>query len=192
MLKESLKNIKEMEKGLAEELRLNGEFSAESEKKYKLVCERFVLTKTKLFELAEILDERLEEEELSTPILEVTDITKNIMRQLDDGDIFEDELQMQLYTQLLDIKEPEQKGEDELKETGTYDKIKQKLDGCCNIEDADNLTREFLKINTRKTRKTLIRDLLEYRKKYQLITPYLCRIAANLHQKWRDVAEHLS
>lgn len=74
----------------------------------------------------------------------------------------------------------------------SYEQIRQKFDNCSNIEDADQLTREFLKINSRKTRKTLMRDLMEYRKKYQLVTPYLCRIAANLHQKWRDVAEHLS
>ena len=71
--------------------------------------------------MVEILDEKIPEEDLSTPILECSDITKNIMRQLDNGEIFEDEFQMRLYTQLLDIKEPEQKADEEVKETcSTY------------------------------------------------------------------------
>lgn len=56
VLKESLKNIKDMEAGLAEELKLTGEFNAETEKKYKMVCERFAATRSRLLEIAESID----------------------------------------------------------------------------------------------------------------------------------------
>lgn len=75
------------------------------------MCERFIFTRSKLLELADILDEKVQGDELFVAVLEPADITKNIMCQLDGGDIFEDEFQTKLYTQLLDIKEPEQKNE---------------------------------------------------------------------------------
>jgi len=61
ILKASLRNIKDMETALAEELKLNGEFNTETEKKYRSVCERFTATRSRLFELAEMLDEKLAE-----------------------------------------------------------------------------------------------------------------------------------
>ena len=60
---------------------------------------------------------------------------------------------------------------------------------CKNVQDADNLIQQFLPINTKKTRRMLVKDLLEYRKEYQLVTPFLCRIAATLNKKWKDVEE---
>jgi hypothetical protein len=45
-----------MEAGLAEELKLTGEFNAETEKKYKMVCERFAATRSRLLEIAESID----------------------------------------------------------------------------------------------------------------------------------------
>jgi hypothetical protein len=69
-----------------------------------LACERFLFTRSRLFEIAETIDEKLEIDELSAPILETTDITKNILCQLDNGEAFEDEFQMRLYLNLMDIK----------------------------------------------------------------------------------------
>jgi hypothetical protein len=37
----------------------------------------------------------------------------------------------------------------------------------------------------------LARDILEYRKEYQLVTPYLCRIAAVVGAAYRDLADQL-
>lgn len=49
----------------------------------------------------------------------------------------------------------------------------------------------FEGISNKKTRRMLARDLLEYRKEYQLVTPFLCRVAAILSQYHRDIAEHI-
>ena len=122
-------------------------------------------------------------------ILEPDEISKQEFSISETGDIFEDEYQKELYVNLPSLNEVSPKPDNEEKQ---YDEFKGKLDSCKNVQDADNLSKLFLNVNTKKTRKTLVKDLLEYRKEYQLVTPYLCRIAATLNKKWKDIGETIS
>lgn len=88
VLKESLRNIKDMEAALAEELKLTGEFNQDTEKRYKAVCERFVITRNRLFEIAEAIDEKVDNEGLCQQILEPAEIQKHILYQIEGGDVF--------------------------------------------------------------------------------------------------------
>lgn len=47
----------------------------------------------------------------------------------------------------------------------------------------------FEGINNKRTRRLLGRDIMEYRKEYQLVTPFLCRIAAIVATNFRDIQE---
>jgi regulator of nonsense transcripts 2 len=47
----------------------------------------------------------------------------------------------------------------------------------------------FNTINNKKNRKMLAKDVLEYRKEYHLVTPYLCRIVAIVNLHYKDIGE---
>lgn len=59
------------------------------------------------------------------------------------------------------------------------------LKECTSIEAADRLTIKFGEINTLKTRKLLVQDIVEFRTDYHLTMKYICRILANLDQKYK-------
>lgn len=50
------------------------------------------------------------------------------------------------------------------------------------------MARAFEAVNCKRTRKLLVRDILEYRKEYQLVTPFLCRIASIAATNHKDVS----
>ena len=57
------------------------------------------------------------------------------------------------------------------------------------MHDADVLAKDFERYNNKRNRKLLVRDVLEYRKEYYLVTPYLCRVATIVNQNWKDVGD---
>lgn len=65
------------------------------------------------------------------------------------------------------------------------------LDCCKNKNESDEALKAFESVNSKRNRKLLAKDLLEYRKEYQLVTPFLCRIAAAVSQNYKDVIEWL-
>lgn len=73
-----------------------------------------------------------------------------------------------------------------------YRVFKEKLDACKNKNESDEVVKAFEGVNNKRTRKFLSKDLLEYRKEYQLVTPFLCRIAATIGQNFKDLTEWLN
>ena len=61
-----------------------------------------------------------------------------------------------------------------------YKKFVENLKNCTSIEAADALTEKFSEINTSKTRKLLVSDIVEFKTDYHLAIRYICRILANL------------
>lgn len=66
-----------------------------------------------------------------------------------------------------------------------YKDFCESLRECTSIEAADRLTIKFGEINTYKTRKLLVQDIVEFRTDYHLAIKYICRILANLDQKYK-------
>lgn len=50
----------------------------------------------------------------------------------------------------------------------------------------------FENVNNKRTRKMIAKDILEYRKQYQLVTPFLCRIAAIVSLNFKDIMETIT
>ena len=73
-----------------------------------------------------------------------------------------------------------------------YRVFKEKLDACKNKNESYEVVKAFEGVNNKRTRKFLSKDLLEYRKEYQLVTPFLCRIAATIGQSFKDLTEWLN
>lgn len=67
-----------------------------------------------------------------------------------------------------------------------YKDFCESLRECTSIEAADRLTIKFGEINTYKTRKLLVQDIVEFRTDYHLAIKYICRILANLDQKYKQ------
>ena len=67
-----------------------------------------------------------------------------------------------------------------------YKDFCESLKECTSIETADRLTIKFGEINTYKTRKLLVQDIVEFRTDYHLAIKYICRILANLDQKYKQ------
>lgn len=67
-----------------------------------------------------------------------------------------------------------------------YKDFCESLKECTSIEAADRLTVKFGEINTLKTRKLLVQDIVEFRTDYHLTIRYICRILANLDQKYKS------
>ena len=67
-----------------------------------------------------------------------------------------------------------------------YKDFCESLKECTSIEAADRLTIKFGEINTSKTRKLLVQDIVEFRTDYHLAIKYICRILANLDQKYKQ------
>lgn len=110
---------------------------------------------------------------------------KQYINKAENAEIFENEFERELYLELPDICKTENKaaGDDEYKD------FKEKLDKCKNKNESDEIAKLFEEINNKRTRKLLARDIMEYRKEYQLVTPFLCRIAAIVAQNYRDIQE---
>jgi regulator of nonsense transcripts 2 len=60
-----------------------------------------------------------------------------------------------------------------------------------NCEIADVLAHDFCYMNSKQNRRNLISDILEYRKDYNLLLPYLCRFIATLNRHFKDLGEIL-
>lgn len=74
-----------------------------------------------------------------------------------------------------------------------YKDFCESLKDCTSIEAADRLTIKFGEINTGKTRKLLVQDIVEFRTDYHLTIKYICRILANLDQKYKqEIRKHLT
>lgn len=56
------------------------------------------------------------------------------------------------------------KSETKLVTDEKYKEFKERLDSCKNKADSEEICKFFEEINNKKTRKTLAKDLLEYRK----------------------------
>ena len=112
---------------------------------------------------------------------------KKYINKVDNAQIFQNEFEKQLYVELPELSKTENKaaGEEE------YRQFKDKLDACKNKHESDEAIHAFQSINNKRTRKMLAKDILEYRKQYQLVTPFLCRIASTIGLSFRDLVDCL-
>jgi hypothetical protein len=67
-----------------------------------------------------------------------------------------------------------------------------RLENCKNVKDSNEITSYFAEINNKKNRKALVRDVLEYRREYQLVTPYLCRVIAIVFKNFKDIGDFVN
>lgn len=123
--------------------------------------------------------------------------------------LYEDKEEIQLYLNLLNpdlIKES--LNSNVILETPTdgakcrdpayaviYKTFAESLKDCTSIESADALSIKFGEINTVKTRKLLVKDIVDFKTDYHLTSKFLCRILANIEQKYKsekhDIRKHL-
>lgn len=60
------------------------------------------------------------------------------------------------------------------------------------MSDCNEFCKAFNSVNNKKIRKILAKDVLEYRKEYHLVTPYLCRIIAIVNMNFKDIGETIN
>lgn len=90
ILEESIKNIGKIQSSLRSELKLDGNFSVETEKKYKEGVERYLKTREKLVEIGECTSSEIAYSGMGEKILDLEEISKLEFSIVENGEIFED------------------------------------------------------------------------------------------------------
>ena len=124
-------------------------------------------------------------EELDGKIASVQQIVAKYINKADNAEIFEDEFQKEIYENIPDLVNSEDKNTTE----ESYKEFKPKLDNCKNVSDCNEICKAFCLVNNKKHRKMLAKDCLEYRKQYHLVTPYLCRVVAIVNINYKDIGD---
>ena len=137
--------------------------------------------------IIQTVSSKTELKDYDAELVDVEEIMKKYINKVDNVEIFENEFEKALYTDLPELGKAENNraGDEEYKE------FKSKFESCKNKNESDETIKAFEVINSKRTRKLLAKDILEYRKEYQLVTPYLCRIGAVVGLVHRDLAEWL-
>lgn len=162
---------------------MSGEFNRQLEALYNDLKEKLIFTKKHLEVVIDAISYNATVKDYEQELVEVEDIMKQYINKAENAEIFENEFERELYLELPELCKAENKaaGEEE------YKAFKEKLDKCKNKSESDEVAKLFEEINNKRTRKLLARDIMEYRKEYQLVTPFLCRIAAIVAQNYRDI-----
>ncbi|KAL4488508.1 hypothetical protein ABPG72_013076 [Tetrahymena utriculariae] len=83
--------------------------------------------------------------------------------------------------------EDEDKDNDDIPKS--YEQFKKNLKHCVSQEKADLLAEQFVYVNNKQNRKKLVKDILEYRKEYNLMVPHLCRFVAVVSKHFKDLGD---
>ena len=112
---------------------MSGEFNRQLEGVYNELKEKFLFTKSQIAVVVQAIGSELVLREYEAELVEVGDIMKKYINKIDNVEIFENEFERELYTELPDLVKTENKAATEEE----YKEFKEKLDRCKNRGESD-------------------------------------------------------